>query len=502
MDVAYDHIQQESHSDNEQPPKLSTTTPAASSSSSSAPANATQEAPITLEHEFQQAFRAVSSSPWGAKLGGFFGQVKKQSESLYVDAQKEYATAAEQASRGFTGLLNHTRNISLPPLPPLPELAPPGAEMAGTNAVSFSDPNFVLPEQEGGKKDAVSESSTTAGVTEEDRKRSEKEGETSTEHTARPDSLPADIVKEASSLVTRFRTEAPSFISRIQKAEDAADEALLKFGSGLRNFLREAVTVTAPSGNSSGVHKNGGDGGESTELLFETNDAEGKRVFHSSRFDAQLHVIHTTSASFVQDPESAEYAAFAAEFDVDSKIEDIARDLEEYEELRRAMEKLTPEKVEYRTFWSRYYFLRKVIGEEERRRKEVLRGEFLVVLKDQCPFLGWRTWILVAGTNGSLYRRSSRARRRTKLGLRRRGRGRGRDRPYLPSHDTPRRSPLNQHIDHNPHLPHKTQTNPNSNTTTITNYTQTRHQQRPPQTIIPSPLGRRYQEYSRQRREL
>ena len=31
-----------------------------------------------LNSEFQEAFKAVSASPWGAKLGGFFGQVKKQ----------------------------------------------------------------------------------------------------------------------------------------------------------------------------------------------------------------------------------------------------------------------------------------------------------------------------------------------------------------------------------------------------------------------------------------
>ena len=39
------------------------------------------------------------------------------------------------------------------------------------------------------------------------------------------------------------------------------------------------------------------------------------------------------------------------------------------------MEKLVPEMLEYRVFWMRYYFLRKAIEEEEKRRKEVLKGE-------------------------------------------------------------------------------------------------------------------------------
>lgn len=331
MDVAYDHIQQEESSEDP---------------SSSSRTGAEELPPITLEAEFQQAFKAVSASPWGARLGGFFGQVKKQSTSLYSDAQKEYAAASEQASRGLTGLINHTRNISL---------TPPTTDQA----ISFTDPTFTLPEQEskGKERETPQESGET--------------GTGSAEHVDRPESLPADIVKEATSLVSRFRSEAPSLLTRFQKAEDAADEALLKFGSNLRNFLREAVTVTGPEGGAA-VTKDG----ETAEVLFETNDAEGKRVFHSSRFDAQLHVIHTTPASFIQDPEGDEFTPFANEFDIDKQTEAIAKDLDSYDELRRAMEKLVPEKVNYATFWRRYYFLRTAIEAEEKRRKEVLKGEF------------------------------------------------------------------------------------------------------------------------------
>ena len=39
------------------------------------------------------------------------------------------------------------------------------------------------------------------------------------------------------------------------------------------------------------------------------------------------------------------------------------------------MEKLVPEKVEYKLFWTRYYFLRKAVEADERRRKEVLKGK-------------------------------------------------------------------------------------------------------------------------------
>jgi hypothetical protein len=61
MDLAYDHIQEEALSPEEpsdkQEQKAETT---------------------TLNSDFQEAYKAISSSPWGARLGGFFGSVVKQ----------------------------------------------------------------------------------------------------------------------------------------------------------------------------------------------------------------------------------------------------------------------------------------------------------------------------------------------------------------------------------------------------------------------------------------
>lgn len=60
MDIAYDQIQEEALSPKDQEEREK------------------QQGGSSLNTEFQEAFKAVSSSPWGAKLGGFFGQVKKQ----------------------------------------------------------------------------------------------------------------------------------------------------------------------------------------------------------------------------------------------------------------------------------------------------------------------------------------------------------------------------------------------------------------------------------------
>lgn len=60
MDVAYDHIQEETLS----------------------PENVTQvtdaEPRKDLNTEVKEAYSAISASPWGMRLGGFLSQVKKQ----------------------------------------------------------------------------------------------------------------------------------------------------------------------------------------------------------------------------------------------------------------------------------------------------------------------------------------------------------------------------------------------------------------------------------------
>ena len=59
MDVAYDHIQEETLPSEEQ-------------------IEEGKVKGVGLNEEFQEAFKAVSSSPWGARLGGLFGQLKTQ----------------------------------------------------------------------------------------------------------------------------------------------------------------------------------------------------------------------------------------------------------------------------------------------------------------------------------------------------------------------------------------------------------------------------------------
>ena len=64
MDLAYDHIQEDSYPKEDQ--------------AESKDKGKTEQPQSSLNNDFQDAYKAFSNSPWGARLGGFFGNVVKQ----------------------------------------------------------------------------------------------------------------------------------------------------------------------------------------------------------------------------------------------------------------------------------------------------------------------------------------------------------------------------------------------------------------------------------------
>lgn len=67
MDLAYDHIVEESLPKEDDGKKEGGTT---------------TDTQNSLNAEIQDAYKAFSASPWGAKIGGFFGTVVKQVRTL------------------------------------------------------------------------------------------------------------------------------------------------------------------------------------------------------------------------------------------------------------------------------------------------------------------------------------------------------------------------------------------------------------------------------------
>ncbi|TFB07163.1 hypothetical protein CCMA1212_000735 [Trichoderma ghanense] len=303
MDLAYDHIQEE-----------------AIKNAGEGGEGAKQEgAQNTLNSDIQEAYKAFSASPWGAKIGGFFGNVIKQGESVYTQASKEFAEVGEDAQKGLSSLretiANRTRSLSLTTI--IPDLSTTDADDSQRTPTNTTTP-------------AAGEASSA---------------------------------QESETVLSRLRAEAAKRLKDLQKAEDAADEALLKFGTNIRDFLRDAISVAPPDESNQG-----------SQVMFESKDAQGKRVIHTSRFEAQLHVIHTSPESFTKDPSATEYEQWTKGFDLDKQTDEISSDLAKYPELRSTMEKLVPDQIPYADFWKRYYFLRHGIETAESRRRDLLKA--------------------------------------------------------------------------------------------------------------------------------
>ena len=246
---------------------------------------------------------------------------------MYREAQQEVATLGQEASRGWTDLtstiVQRTRSLSL---------------TTNLQPQTSSSPRSVSNDT-----DNDSQKTPTKAVN------------------------PEEAIKESETVLSRLKAETSKRLKDIQKAEEAADEALLKFGSNIRDFLKDAILVTPPS--DAPAFRNAGN-----TVLFESKDAQGKRIIHTSRFDAQMHVIHTNPEGLLKDPAEVEYQMWGKKFDVERKTGDIGGDLAKYPELRAMMERLVPDTVPYVEFWKRYYFLRRGIETAEARRRDLLKG--------------------------------------------------------------------------------------------------------------------------------
>ncbi|KAI1259473.1 BSD-domain-containing protein [Xylariaceae sp. FL1019] len=309
MDFAFDRIVEESL------PKDSSSNRGEGTSSGQKPeqqATLNEEVQVALRAS-QQALQNLSNSSWGSWFQKSAQNLREQTESVVHQASQEVNSLG--LNRGIANL--RARAISI----------------------------TTGPSQD-----------TTASAS----------GEHSTDRDADTATTPTTSQAPRSSsdetYYSRLRTEAAKRFKDIQRAEDAADEALLKFGTNVRDFFRDAIIVNSAATDSEGNSR------------FESKDESGKRVIHSSRYDAQLHVLHTAEKSFTEDPATAEFEAWAKDFDAEAKTESISADLAKYPELRTNMEKLVPGRVPYADFWKRYYFLRHSVDTAEARRRDLLKA--------------------------------------------------------------------------------------------------------------------------------
>ncbi|KAI0155159.1 BSD-domain-containing protein [Xylariaceae sp. FL1272] len=306
MDFAFDRIVEESL------PKDNSSNRGEGTSSGQKPeqqATLNEEVQVALRAS-QQALQNLSNSRWGSWFQKSAQNLREQTESVVHQASQEVTSLG--LDRGIANL--RARAISLTTGPSQDTAASAGGEQS---------------------VDRDADSATTPTTSQAPRSSSDE------------------------TYYSRLRSEAAKRLKDIQRAEDAADEALLKFGTNVRDFFRDAIVVNPTATDSD---------------RFESKDDTGKRVIHSSRYDAQLHVLHTAEKSFTEDPATSEFEAWAKDFDAEAKTETISADLAKYPELRANMEKLVPGRVPYADFWKRYYFLRHSVDTAEARRRDLLKA--------------------------------------------------------------------------------------------------------------------------------
>ncbi|KAF8420177.1 hypothetical protein EV426DRAFT_634131 [Tirmania nivea] len=317
MDLAYDHVQ-EAVIDNPEGSKPSTTSGTTTTNN------------VNLNVEFNEAYKAISNSPWGMKFGGWLGEVKKQGESYYskgvgAAAGVNVAGVAETASRGLVGLKEEITGRMR------------GLSLSGKNPTP--PPPLAAGEKEGFEREKA---------------------------------------EQENGLMERLKKNAAKRIEEIEKAEAKADEYLLKWGTTIGNFLKEAITVAPPEGEEFADEVSSSNPTNGPGVLFDqgtsSREGEGKRQIYTTRLDAQLHILHTSHDLFFTNPSIPSFTDWSTSFSADKRTEQIASDLDTYPELRSTMEKLVPADVTYEDFFKRYYFLRAELDTEEQKRKELLKG--------------------------------------------------------------------------------------------------------------------------------
>lgn len=296
------------------------------------------------------AASAASATSWGSTLGGFWSKAKKQGEAAIKVAVKEF----EETKLEFTELKNEIDEILK------------GDEVKKVNQAS-PEINSVASEPK--EKEVTEEATDLSRSTETLKARPSSEGET-----AKP---------KAQGMLSLLANKAQQYIDDLdkdlEKLENKAGETLLQMGTGFQGYIKDAITITGPSktgdtgANSDAFNSEFG----SSEVLFSVPEDIRKQIY-STRLDAQLHALHTTKEPFlVNDTASVDtgYAEFVKSFDVDAHTETIAKDLDKYPQLRTLMESLVPDSVAYNEFWTRYYFMRSEISDQEEKRKALLQSQ-------------------------------------------------------------------------------------------------------------------------------
>lgn len=218
--------------------------------------------------------------------------------------------------------------------------------------------------------DELANEASTSGGTGETENANDKTNESSTETLTQAKSVSESSNNE--SMLSVLTQKSQQYLDTLDRElagiEDKAAGYLGETGSTVKNLLQSAVRVDAPRKS---FDENEGEDA-STDVLFNVPD-DIRNDIYSTRLGAQLHALHTSEAPFIDVDTSRdeEYQKFKNNFNVEESSERIANDLKEHAKLQNLMDKLVPTQVSYADFWTKYYYMREKIDQQEAKRKNV-----------------------------------------------------------------------------------------------------------------------------------
>ncbi|KAI7882055.1 BSD-domain-containing protein [Lichtheimia hyalospora FSU 10163] len=139
-----------------------------------------------------------------------------------------------------------------------------------------------------------------------------------------------------------------------------AEQYLQKFGSEVMDVVTKAITVLEPE--------------EDTTNGQSSSEGSNPRIY-ATRKEALLAKMRVDPETYMQEPEDSKvHETFNAGFNIQEYTDEIASLLKQHTDLENIMHELVPVKVDYTTFWKRYFYRAWCIEQDEQKRQMIVKG--------------------------------------------------------------------------------------------------------------------------------
>jgi len=194
------------------------------------------------------------------------------------------------------------------------------------------------------------------------------------------DGLLQTVKKQSENIIAIYKEDLSEFTRTIK-------EDTLNVVKDVVQVSGSSSTTTAANTSKSGRSKQTSSGFSNFFNFMENLNDDDEEILTRSRIEKAVKKLQKNPETFAKEPEDeADFIKWKADFNLETKTADISQLLSTNPKLRAVHNELLP-KLTYSVFWERYYYrLQKLIKEEERRDKILIRAELESQLED------WGGW--------------------------------------------------------------------------------------------------------------